>query len=53
MWWNFVGRTHDEIAQAREDWTSGSRFGDVRGYDGAPLAAPTLPPRLEPRGRER
>src|SRR5918997_533768 len=20
MWWNFVGRTHDDIARAREDW---------------------------------
>ena len=22
MWWNFVGRTYDEIVQAREDWQS-------------------------------
>lgn len=20
MWWNFIGRTHDEVAQARADW---------------------------------
>ena len=20
MWWNFVGRDHDEVVQAREDW---------------------------------
>ena len=20
MWWNFVGRDHDEIVAAREDW---------------------------------
>ncbi|TDB72607.1 pirin family protein, partial [Actinomadura sp. KC216] len=39
MWWNFVGRTGDEIAQAREDWMAGDRFGEVRGYDGPPIPA--------------
>ena len=29
MWWNFVGRDHDEIVQAREDWEAGRRFGVV------------------------
>jgi len=30
MWWNFVGRTRDEIASAYEDWQSTSgRFGAV------------------------
>ncbi|MFI9101615.1 pirin family protein [Streptomyces fildesensis] len=54
MWWNFVGRSNDDIAQARSDWMSGSRFGDVRGYDGAPLPAPELPATpLKPRGRAR
>ncbi|OSC66857.1 pirin [Streptomyces sp. 4F] len=43
MWWNFIGRSHDEIVQAREDWTKGDRFGEVHGYDGAPLPAPELP----------
>jgi quercetin 2,3-dioxygenase len=42
MWWNFVARTPDEIRQARADWEGGLRFGPVRGYDGAPLAAPPL-----------
>ena len=42
MWWNFVARTGEEIARAREDWVSG-RFGVVHGYPGAPLAAPALP----------
>ena len=42
MWWNFVGRSGEEIAHAREDWAAG-RFGDVRGYPGEPLAAPPLP----------
>lgn len=42
MWWNFVARTPEEIAAARTAWERGERFGVVRGYDGAPLAAPPL-----------
>ncbi|MGW1813694.1 pirin family protein [Streptomyces sp. NPDC002125] len=54
MWWNFVGRSHEEIEQARADWTAGARFGEVLGYDGERLAAPELPPvALKPRGRVR
>ncbi|GAA2243438.1 pirin family protein [Streptomyces amakusaensis] len=54
MWWNFIGRTQAEIETAREDWTTGSRFGQVKGYDGGPLAAPELPPLpLKARGRVR
>ncbi|NIH83668.1 pirin family protein [Amycolatopsis granulosa] len=54
MWWNFVGRSHDEIVQAREDWMKGTRFGEVHGYDGAPLPAPELPNApLKPRGSKR
>ncbi|MDT0269818.1 pirin family protein [Streptomyces sp. DSM 44915] len=54
MWWNFVGRTTEDIERAREDWMTGSRFGEVTGYDGARLAAPAMPPTpLKPRGRAR
>ncbi|HEX4818356.1 MAG TPA: pirin family protein [Nonomuraea sp.] len=54
MWWNFVGRSHDEIAAFRKEWAEGSAFGTVEGFDGAPLAAPALPgTRLKPRGRAR
>ncbi|MEW2528433.1 pirin family protein [Streptomyces sp. NPDC047071] len=54
MWWNFIGRTQADIEQARADWMTGSRFGEVKGYDGAPLPAPELPPvALKPRGRVR
>ncbi|MFC0498448.1 pirin family protein [Streptomyces mutabilis] len=54
MWWNFIGRSHDEIVQAREDWMRGDRFGEVHGYDGAPLPAPELPNTpLKPRRRVR
>ena len=40
MWWNFVGRTTEEIVAAREDWQAGRRFGEVRAYAGARLDAP-------------
>jgi quercetin 2,3-dioxygenase len=54
MWWNFVGRDHDEIVADREEWMAGSRFGTVHGYDGDPLPAPPMPTtRLKPRGRTR
>ncbi len=55
MWWNFVGRSGEEIADYAEQWNGDSgRFGTVIGYDGARLSAPPLPPvPLKPRGRER
>ncbi|WP_130797050.1 pirin family protein [Streptomyces otsuchiensis] len=54
MWWNFVGRSHDDIAAARADWEEGREFGTVEGYDGAALTAPPLPQvPLKPRGRIR
>jgi quercetin 2,3-dioxygenase len=53
MWWNFVGRNHDEIAQYRQQWQDADeRFGVVRGYEGSVtrLAAPPMPTtRLRPR----
>jgi quercetin 2,3-dioxygenase len=54
MWWNFVGRDHDDIAAARSEWAAGDpRFGPVHGYPGPRLAAPELPSvRLRPRGRK-
>lgn len=48
MWWNFVARTCDEIAAAREDWQAGRRFGDVPEYRGPRLQAPALMRRAEP-----
>ncbi len=42
MWWNFVARTPDEIAEARADWEERRRFGEVVAYDGPRLAAPDL-----------
>ena len=56
MWWNFLGRTHDDIVRYRDEWmTSGpgfERFGQVQGYSGdiQHLPAPELPnTRLKPR----
>jgi redox-sensitive bicupin YhaK (pirin superfamily) len=43
MWWNFVGRTHEEVVAAREDWTAGRRFGAVAGCAADPLPAPQMP----------
>jgi redox-sensitive bicupin YhaK (pirin superfamily) len=53
MWWNFIGRSHEEIVQARADWESESeRFGEVSGFDGPRLPAPPMPnTRLKSRGR--
>jgi redox-sensitive bicupin YhaK (pirin superfamily) len=42
MWWNFVARTPGEIAQARSDWQSQQRFGEVTAYKGPRLDAPPL-----------
>lgn len=54
MWWNFIGRSAEDIVQARQDWMEGRRFGEVQGYDGAPLPAPELPTvPLKPRGNRR
>ncbi|OCB34034.1 pirin [Mycobacterium malmoense] len=53
MWWNFVGRSHDDIVAYRQLWEDGDdRFGAVHGYRGslARLPAPPLPTtRLRPR----
>lgn len=49
MWWNFVGRTHDEIVADRTDWQAGRRFGEVPGGEQV-LPAPVMPTtRLLPR----
>ncbi|WP_030223206.1 pirin family protein [Streptomyces bikiniensis] len=54
MWWNFVGRTDEEIRKAREDWMTSDRFGEVKGYDGGRLNAPEMPAtQLKARGRVR
>jgi redox-sensitive bicupin YhaK (pirin superfamily) len=53
MWWNFIGRDHEEIVAARAEWMSGRRFGTVVGDADAPLPAPAMPTtRLRPRGRQ-
>lgn len=58
MWWNFIGRTHEEIVEYRSRWQAeviaaekdDGQFGHVAGYDGDPLPAPVMPNvRLRPR----
>jgi redox-sensitive bicupin YhaK (pirin superfamily) len=47
MWWNFVARTPEEIAEARSDWEQErQRFGHVRAYGGDRIPAPPLNLRL-------
>jgi redox-sensitive bicupin YhaK (pirin superfamily) len=55
MWWNFVGRSGEEIAEYAERWNAeDDRFGVVVGYDGDRLPAPALPAMpLKARGRVR
>ena len=43
MWWNFVGRDHEDIVTAWDDWVrADTRFGTVHGYHGDRLPAPPL-----------
>lgn len=51
MWWNFIGRDHDEIVQARDEWNArGARFGQFEDQIGGWIPAPELPSvRLRPR----
>jgi len=58
MWWNFIGRDHDEVVAARARWQAeiadpgapAPGFGRVQGHPAAPLPAPPMPElRLRPR----
>jgi redox-sensitive bicupin YhaK (pirin superfamily) len=43
MWWNFVGHSKQEVADAQREWEAASpRFGTVNGFDGPRLVAPPL-----------
>ncbi|WP_030483079.1 pirin family protein [Nocardioides aequoreus] len=57
MWWNFVGRSHDEVVRYRAQWESRLDEGDPTRFELpdddplAPLHAPPLPTtRMVPRG---
>jgi quercetin 2,3-dioxygenase len=53
MWWNFIGRSHEEIVAARDDWMAARRFGTVS-FESSPLPAPEMPTTvLKPKGRTR
>jgi redox-sensitive bicupin YhaK (pirin superfamily) len=47
LWWNFVGRTMQDLQQAREDWINhDARFGEIPDYQGKRLEAPVLPDQM-------
>lgn len=64
MWWNFIARTHAEVAAYRANWQAAIGMPDASGTDArqfgpvtpmtddeAPIPAPPLPPvHLRPRG---
>ena len=44
MWWNFVARSKQELSAACLEWNGAdAKFGEVRGYDGDRLTAPSPP----------
>ena len=54
MWWNFVGRSHEDVVRARAAWEEAgqTRFGTVPGHGAERIPAPPLPDvRLTPRRR--
>lgn len=57
MWWNFIGRSHEDIVRLRQEWNDApeDRFGRVRGYRGTTdrLQAPELPADIRLRTRFR
>ncbi len=57
MWWNFIGRSHDDILRLRTEWNDApeDRFGRVAGYRGTTdrLKAPALPADLRLKRRFR
>ncbi len=53
MWWNFIGRSHEDIEDARREWEAAAeRFGHVEGHGDQVIPAPPLPQTpLKPRRR--
>lgn len=49
LWWNFVGRTQEELNIAREQWVAeDARFGSIPSYEGPRLEAPAFPDKMRP-----
>ena len=47
LWWNFVGRTQEELSLARDQWINqDQRFGDIADYLGPRLEAPAFPDKM-------
>lgn len=47
LWWNFVGRTREEIATATDAWNAHTDFGTVMGYPGDAIPAPVVPAEIK------
>ena len=47
IWWNFVGRSTEEIQQAASDWINQTRFGEVQGFEHDRLTVPAIPDNLK------
>lgn len=44
MWWNFVGRSKEELRQSIADWNQDTgRFGTVHGFNGERTPSPEMP----------
>lgn len=44
MWWNFVGRSKEELRQSIAEWNQDTgRFGTVQGFDGERTLSPEMP----------
>ena len=49
LWWNFVGRSQEELRIAREQWINqDERFGSIPDYEGPRLEAPAFPDKMRP-----
>ena len=47
LWWNFVGRTQEELKIARDQWIAqDERFGFIPDYEGPRLEAPAFPDQM-------
>ncbi|MBQ0754457.1 MAG: pirin family protein [Gammaproteobacteria bacterium] len=43
LWWNYVGRTAEEISEYDRLWNETDHFGEVKNFDGTRLPSPPIP----------
>lgn len=49
LWWNFVGRSEEELREFNRLWNETDHFGEVLGFKGEALVAPDFPAGIKPR----